>query len=47
MAAARLEPMPAPPPGALTGRIGRHTAEFAALIDELQSVARAHPGATW
>jgi ring-1,2-phenylacetyl-CoA epoxidase subunit PaaC len=47
LAAARLEPMPAPAAGALAGRIGRHTAEFTALIDELQSVARAYPGATW
>ena len=26
---------------------GVHTAELAGLLDELQSVARAHPGATW
>src|SRR3984957_1074599 len=26
---------------------GVHTAELAGLLDELQSVARVHPGATW
>lgn len=29
------------------GRNGRHAPELADLLDELQSVARAHPGATW
>lgn len=29
------------------GRAGRHGPELAALLDELQGLARAHPGATW
>lgn len=29
------------------GRRGRHTGALAELLDELQSVAREHPGATW
>jgi ring-1,2-phenylacetyl-CoA epoxidase subunit PaaC len=29
------------------GRDGNHTKELAVLLEELQSVARAHPGATW
>lgn len=29
------------------GRHGRHTEGFSYLIDELQVLARAHPGATW
>ncbi|GAA4135770.1 1,2-phenylacetyl-CoA epoxidase subunit PaaC [Actinomadura keratinilytica] len=45
------EPAEAPhEPGrvpARTGRDGVHTAEFDALLAELQCVARAHPGATW
>jgi ring-1,2-phenylacetyl-CoA epoxidase subunit PaaC len=46
LAAARLDPV-AIADGVLTGRNGDHTAEFAALLTELQSVARANPGATW
>ncbi|MET7689908.1 1,2-phenylacetyl-CoA epoxidase subunit PaaC [Streptomyces sp. NPDC005483] len=40
-------PMPAwrPTPG--TGREGGHTEHLAPLLAELQSVARAHPGAVW
>ena len=29
------------------GRQGRHTAHLAELLDEMQVVHRAHPGATW
>ncbi|WP_121257273.1 1,2-phenylacetyl-CoA epoxidase subunit PaaC [Nocardioides ferulae] len=41
-----------PPPSgrarpAATGRDGAHTAEFAPLLDEMQSVARAHPMGRW
>ncbi|WP_188940203.1 1,2-phenylacetyl-CoA epoxidase subunit PaaC [Nakamurella endophytica] len=38
-----------PPPGPATGagRDGHHGPDFAEMIDELQSVARAHPGASW
>jgi ring-1,2-phenylacetyl-CoA epoxidase subunit PaaC len=40
---------PAGPVGAarLRGRAGVHTAALGPLLAELQSVARAHPGATW
>jgi len=39
---------PAPfPASATAGRDGRHTDRMAPLLDELQSVAREHPGATW
>jgi ring-1,2-phenylacetyl-CoA epoxidase subunit PaaC len=38
-------PEPAPLPGA--GRDGEHTEHLAPLLAELQSVARAHPEATW
>ncbi|MGW0811741.1 1,2-phenylacetyl-CoA epoxidase subunit PaaC [Streptomyces viridiviolaceus] len=40
-------PLPAWQPGAGTGRSGEHTEHLAPLLAELQSVARAHPGATW
>lgn len=44
---ARLD-APAPfPEAAVAGREGRHTAELAPLLDELQKVAREHPEATW
>ncbi|WP_461008385.1 1,2-phenylacetyl-CoA epoxidase subunit PaaC [Streptomyces capparidis] len=44
--AAGLEfPRAAPAPG--SGRAGEHTAHLAPLLEELQCVARAHPGATW
>jgi ring-1,2-phenylacetyl-CoA epoxidase subunit PaaC len=29
------------------GRAGRHTEALGQILDEMQSVARAHPGATW
>jgi ring-1,2-phenylacetyl-CoA epoxidase subunit PaaC len=31
----------------LDGRAGLHTADLDALLEEFQSLARAHPGATW
>jgi len=34
-------------PAAGGGRRGEHTEAMAPLLDELQGVARAHPGATW
>ncbi|TDB91573.1 phenylacetate-CoA oxygenase subunit PaaI [Actinomadura sp. KC216] len=34
-------------PAPLTGRDGEHSASLSDLLAELQSVARAHPGATW
>ena len=34
-------------PAETGGRCGVHTAELGTLLDELQSLARAHPGATW
>lgn len=37
--------LPADPPTG--GRAGRHTEHLAALLAEMQQVARAHPGATW
>ena len=44
-------PAPAVPPAALVagraGRDGVHTEALGYLLAELQSVARAHPGATW
>ncbi|MER6243674.1 1,2-phenylacetyl-CoA epoxidase subunit PaaC [Streptomyces griseorubiginosus] len=39
--------MPAWQPLPGRGREGRHTEHLAPLLAELQSVARAHPGATW
>jgi ring-1,2-phenylacetyl-CoA epoxidase subunit PaaC len=39
-------PAPFPEP-AVAGRRGRHTAELAPLLEELQKVAREHPEATW
>ncbi|MFC8362935.1 1,2-phenylacetyl-CoA epoxidase subunit PaaC [Streptomyces griseorubiginosus] len=39
--------MPAWQPLPGRGREGRHTGHLAPLLAELQSVARAHPGATW
>ncbi|MFE5211581.1 1,2-phenylacetyl-CoA epoxidase subunit PaaC [Streptomyces sp. NPDC056600] len=35
------------PGGGGAGRLGRHTEHLAPLLAELQSVARAHPEATW
>ncbi len=50
LAAATLS-RPAQPPGEpeprQSGRDGKHTAAFGSLLAELQSVARAHPEATW
>ncbi|MEU3557289.1 1,2-phenylacetyl-CoA epoxidase subunit PaaC [Streptomyces fragilis] len=41
-------PVPEAVPGdGGAGRLGRHTEHLAPLLEELQSVARAHPGATW
>ncbi|WUH98596.1 phenylacetate-CoA oxygenase subunit PaaC [Spirillospora sp. NBC_00431] len=40
------EPAPVQPPNP-TGRNGDHSASLSDLLAELQSVARAHPGATW
>ncbi len=39
--------LPAVEPLAGSGRDGDHTEHLAPLLAELQSVARAHPGATW
>lgn len=39
--------LPARRPRPGRGRDGRHTGHLAPLLAELQSVARAHPGATW
>jgi len=50
LAEARLgRSLPAPVPGSAPGggRVGRHSAELVGLLDELQGVARAHPGARW
>ncbi|MCX5563058.1 1,2-phenylacetyl-CoA epoxidase subunit PaaC [Streptomyces sp. NBC_00038] len=44
-AAGLVLPVPAPVPG--HGREGDHTEHLAPLLAELQSVARAHPEATW
>ncbi|MEV5958096.1 1,2-phenylacetyl-CoA epoxidase subunit PaaC [Streptomyces sp. NPDC051987] len=46
LAAAAL-PMPTVPPLPGRGRDGEHTEHLAPLLTELQSVARAHPEATW
>ncbi|MEW2114384.1 1,2-phenylacetyl-CoA epoxidase subunit PaaC [Streptomyces sp. NPDC005474] len=40
-------PMPSVPPARGAGRGGQHTEHLAPLLAELQSVARAHPEATW
>ncbi|MCL7426582.1 1,2-phenylacetyl-CoA epoxidase subunit PaaC [Streptomyces sp. YS415] len=40
-------PMPVYRPSPGSGRAGDHTEHLAPLLEELQSVARAHPGATW
>ncbi|MFJ9561439.1 1,2-phenylacetyl-CoA epoxidase subunit PaaC [Streptomyces fuscichromogenes] len=40
-------PMPSAPFGPGQDRDGEHTGHLAPLLAELQSVARAHPGATW
>jgi ring-1,2-phenylacetyl-CoA epoxidase subunit PaaC len=38
---------PAVPPDSGGGREGRHTAALTDVLDEMQSIARAHPDATW
>ena len=43
----RPEVAPLAPVAGRTGRHGVHTEAFSHLLAELQSVARAHPGATW
>jgi ring-1,2-phenylacetyl-CoA epoxidase subunit PaaC len=40
-------PVPTAPPVPGTGRAGAHTEHLPPLLDELQSVARALPGAVW
>ncbi|KOV87297.1 phenylacetate-CoA oxygenase [Streptomyces sp. NRRL WC-3618] len=40
-------PMPSVPTAGGSGRGGQHTEHLAPLLAELQSVARAHPEATW
>ena len=40
-------PAPVLAEGEARGRAGRHTPELATVLEELHSVARAHPGATW
>ena len=47
MRAAGLRLPDADPPAGETGRHGAHTEALDALLAELQSVARAHPDATW
>jgi ring-1,2-phenylacetyl-CoA epoxidase subunit PaaC len=50
LAAARLDRPQRAPMAAVGGRTGRdgvHTEAFGYLLAELQSVARAHPGAAW
>jgi ring-1,2-phenylacetyl-CoA epoxidase subunit PaaC len=39
--------LPSPAPVELRGRSGQHTPALAALLDELQVVARTHPEASW
>ena len=43
----RPRPSPLAPAGARAGRDGLHTEAMADILAELQSVARAHPDATW
>jgi ring-1,2-phenylacetyl-CoA epoxidase subunit PaaC len=40
-------PAPVIADGAVRGRSGRHTPALADVLEEMHSVARAHPGATW
>lgn len=50
LAAATLEVPPRPPRAGVAGRTGRdgvHTEAMGYLLAELQSVARAYPGASW
>ena len=46
LVAATLDPLEASDAG-FRGREGRHTDALAPMLEEMQSVARAHPGATW
>lgn len=46
LAAATLE-VPVATPFRATGRSGRHSEHLGFLLAEMQSLARAHPGATW
>ena len=46
LVAATLDPLE-PSDAGFRGREGRHTEALAPLLEEMQSVARAHPGATW
>ena len=39
--------LPAARPAGLLGRTGQHTEHLSPLLDELQSVARAHPAGVW
>jgi ring-1,2-phenylacetyl-CoA epoxidase subunit PaaC len=47
LAAATLQRHPRAGAADPAGRVGRHTEALSALVEDLQSVARAHPGATW
>ncbi|UJW34747.1 phenylacetate-CoA oxygenase subunit PaaC [Saccharothrix sp. AJ9571] len=47
LSAATLRLPSASPVAGSGGRQGRHTDELDSLLAEMQSVARAHPGATW
>ncbi|GII66318.1 phenylacetate-CoA oxygenase subunit PaaI [Sphaerisporangium krabiense] len=47
LAAATLTRPPVPSEGPALGRGGAHTEALTVLLEELQSVARAHPGARW
>jgi ring-1,2-phenylacetyl-CoA epoxidase subunit PaaC len=44
---ARPEAVPLAGLGGRTGRDGLHTEDLGYVLAEMQSVARAHPGATW
>jgi len=46
LVAATLDPLE-PSDAGFRGREGRHTEALVPLLDEMQSVARAHPGAIW
>jgi ring-1,2-phenylacetyl-CoA epoxidase subunit PaaC len=39
--------VPLVPPAAGGGRRGEHTEHLDALLEDLQGLARAHPGASW
>lgn len=44
---AGLPPPPEDPPARFGGRRGFHGEAFGRMLDEMQSLARSHPGATW